>query len=241
MKIIAYITDLHVDEDFPIENGADPRRNWELILQDIRQRGISDVIFGGDIGEKETNAWFFKTLEEFNLCITLGNHDEFGEATKHYTRHIQPGRDGLYYCTQAEGFKFIFLDSSLGEISEPQLIWLQQELAAPQKLAVFIHHPVLHVDTYVDKKYPLQNRDHVRELLEHTGRDITIFCGHYHLPDECSFKNIRQFITPSASIQIGRHREELKTDTSTFGYRLIEVNGKEMNTDVMMFRDGVFE
>ena len=49
-KKIAYITDLHLDEDFPKEMGVDSRSNWKVILKDVSNRNIDEIVFGGDIG-----------------------------------------------------------------------------------------------------------------------------------------------------------------------------------------------
>jgi hypothetical protein len=51
-KKIAYITDIHLDEQLPIDQGVDTRKNWEIILNDVSKKGIKEIIFGGDIGEK---------------------------------------------------------------------------------------------------------------------------------------------------------------------------------------------
>ena len=58
---IAYITDIHLDEKFPLDTGVDTRENWKIILNDISSRGINEIIFGGDIGEKTANKWFFES------------------------------------------------------------------------------------------------------------------------------------------------------------------------------------
>ena len=54
-KKIAYITDIHLDEQLPIDQGVDTRKNWEIILNDVSKKGIKEIIFGGDLGEKTVN------------------------------------------------------------------------------------------------------------------------------------------------------------------------------------------
>ncbi|MBK7884551.1 MAG: hypothetical protein IPJ81_12770 [Chitinophagaceae bacterium] len=44
-KTIAYITDIHLDEKFPMDNGVDARGNWNIILADINKRQIDEVVF----------------------------------------------------------------------------------------------------------------------------------------------------------------------------------------------------
>jgi Icc protein len=60
-KTITYITDIHLDEKFSMDNGVDARKNWNIILADINQRQIDEVIFGGDIGEAAANKYFWDT------------------------------------------------------------------------------------------------------------------------------------------------------------------------------------
>ena len=83
-KKITYVTEIHLDEKFPMEQGVDTRKNWKTILNDISSRDIYDIIFGGDIGEKAVNKWFFESLRNFTFAITLGNHDFYNEMIKHY-------------------------------------------------------------------------------------------------------------------------------------------------------------
>ena len=54
---IAYITDIHLDEEFTKDQGVDSRANWEIILEDVVSKNIKKVIFGGDIGEPNSNQW----------------------------------------------------------------------------------------------------------------------------------------------------------------------------------------
>ena len=70
-KKFAYINDIHLDEQFPIDHGVDARKNWEIILNDVSKKGIREIIFGGDIGEKTVNKWFFESLQDYNFAINL--------------------------------------------------------------------------------------------------------------------------------------------------------------------------
>ena len=36
MRKIAYLTDLHLDETFPLEHGVDPKANLDVVLKDIK-------------------------------------------------------------------------------------------------------------------------------------------------------------------------------------------------------------
>lgn len=234
MKQIAYVTDIHLDDHFPIEGGADPISNWKTILQDIKSRNIQQLILGGDLGEPSSNVWFFESIEGFSADITLGNHDTFQEISKYHKKQSE-GVNELYYSYEDEGFKYIFLDSSSGIIQEAQLQWLQQELRTEKKILLFIHHPIVEVDTPVDKLYPLINRNSVRKILHDAGNDIIVICGHYHMEDEQQKENVRQLVTPAASIQLIKNASAIELDSSTFSYRIIDINNDSFETKLITF------
>lgn len=236
MHTIAYITDIHIDEEFPIKHGVNARNNWEHILDDVFTRSVDKVVFGGDIGTPESNEYFFASFKELDkdLCITLGNHDKYADAVKYY----EPDNTGneLYYVREDDRYTFIFMDSSSDSVSDIQLKWLEKELeAAVKQVIIFIHHPVLGLDTPLDKMYPLKNRDEVAAVIQQHKQVVTIFCGHYHMEDEQTVGNIRQFVTPAASYQIIKETDKLETSADTFGYRLIHFDERGMRTELILF------
>lgn len=239
MKKIAYITDIHMDEQFPKDYGVDARRNLKLILEDVRKRNISEIIIGGDMGET-TAMEFFETLKDYTLHVTLGNHDAFTDVTKYFTKYIQEGRSELYYSFEDGAFKYIFLDSSSEQISPAQLQWLEGELQTDCNLLIFLHHPILPVNTGIDKLYPLRNRESLRSLLQELPQPIIIFCGHYHINDETTSGNIRQFITPAASVQIRKDSETLQLYNGPFGYRIINIDEDRVTTELILYKDEAF-
>lgn len=237
-KKIAYITDIHLDEQFPIDQGVDARKNWKTILNDVSEKGIGEIIFGGDIGEKTVNKWFFESLQNYNVAITLGNHDYFYEVVNYHSIEIAKDQTELYYSQEYNYYKFLFLDSSSGSISQEQLNWFKKELLTKKNIILFIHHPILGVDTKVDKQFALKNRNLLKTELQNLENDVVIFCGHYHFEDEKSNSNIRQYITPASSYQVEKIPDEIKVNSTTFGYRIIELNKNEINTEVIMFTTG---
>ena len=235
MKHIAYITDIHLDDRFPIDAGVDPRKNWETLLADVQKRNIRDIILGGDMGEPVSLAWFFESLKGFIVNMSLGNHDHFHDIMRHHPKHSQ-GIDELYYSFGEGNFKFIFLDSSSGRISDAQLHWLTSELVTEKAIVLFIHHPILEVDTPVDKAFPLLNRDQVRSALQSVPNPITVFTGHYHMTDKKNAGNITQHVTLAASVQLVKHAPVIELDNSFFGYRILTVNEDSIETELIEYR-----
>lgn len=234
-KTIAYITGIHLDEEFPIDQGVDSRKNWEIILKDISSKKINEIIFGGDIGERSSHKWFFESLEHYNVSITLGNHDYFSDIIKYYKNGSNRKPNELYYCQEGTYFKFIFMDSSSGSISQGQFEWLKKELSTTKNILLFLHHPILGVDAEVDKRFALNERDKIKAELLNFENKVTIFCGHYHFDDDITKNNIRQYITPASSYQVEKIPNEIKIRNKVFGYRIIELNERRFSTELIMF------
>ncbi len=233
---IAYITDLHADEGFTLDNGKDPRKNWEVILEDVEKRGLSHLIYGGDIGDPKCNEWFFDSLKGFELDITLGNHDLFEVASRYFDPGLPAGQNGMYYSKEVGNYRFIFLDSSTGEIHSEQLGWLESALQTEKKVCVFMHHPVLHTGTTPQREFPWKSPEGVRDVLKGSSKEITLYCAHLHLEHETVEGNIRQLITPSASIQIKPDSEKTEIDpTDKFAYRILTVQDDQVSCELVWF------
>ena len=234
LKRIGFITDLHLDEPDPFGKKVDPRANFDRILDHISKSGIEEIVFGGDIGESSAHPYFFSRIEHYRFRLILGNHDHFTEVTNFYNPIDR--RTELFYHLEDEWSKYLFLDSSSDSISNQQISWLTKELDTSKTILVFIHHPVLQVETPADKLFPLKNRDQLKNLLVQIQNEVIIVCGHYHLDDEHTFKNVKQIITPSACFQLVKHAKTLEIDNTSFGYRIINFNGSRFETELILFQ-----
>jgi len=232
---IAYITDIHLDEQFVIDNHVDAKKNWEIALNDIASRGFKEVVFGGDIGEKSAHKSFFESLQAYDLSIVLGNHDVFHDVVHHYSNGVNPDHKALYYAQEDAFYKYVFLDSSIGMIRQEQFEWFKTALLTPKKIILFVHHPILSVNAEVDKRFPLDGRDKLKAELLKTDKEVILFCGHYHFEDVRTHANILQYITPASSYQVEKIPDEIKIGNHTFGYRIIEISEDEVNTELIMF------
>jgi len=241
-KTIAFFTDAHLGDPTPAKFGIDAGKNLQLVLQDIAGHNYDEVIFGGDITEIDYYRDFFDSLQKANSCyrIVLGNHDSHDNVIN-YFKQPSAGTDELYYFHDDEVYRYIYMDSSSGKISNAQLQWLAMQLETPKKIIVFIHHPVLDIKTGMDTAYPLKNRDAVQELIVSSSNPITIFCGHYHMPDVQAIKHITQYCTPAVSFQVQKQEaKKIVPYNGTFGYRVIELTDTKLKTHLRMYRDSTF-
>lgn len=241
-KRIAHITDTHLDDPTALSRGIDPRKNIIAVLEDVAAGKIDDIVFTGDIGKAESYQWLFEKLEQYKpgFKAILGNHDDVEQALHYYKNTVSEGEGELYYSQEDEYYKYIYLDSSSSVISERQMLWLENQIYTLKKIIVFIHHPVLGFPTGMDSTYPLQNRDALNQLLQQSKHNVSLFCGHYHMPDVRSDKKIKQYITPSTSFQVKKDAPDIVINTSSFGYRIITITENAVQAKLVTNRYDYF-
>ena len=202
-KRIAHITDTHLGDTTAIDRGANPKKNLQEVLEHIAANKIDEIIVTGDLGDKESLSWLFEKLQSYKpgFKVILGNHDHIEEIAKYY-KAIKPLTGELYYTFEDEVYKYVFMDSSSAVVSKEQLKWLKDEINTLKKIIVFIHHPILGFSTGMDKVYPLKNRDKINNILQEARNPVTVFCGHYHMPDKRTDGKVTQYITPRLHLQI---------------------------------------
>ncbi len=237
MKRIAYITDLHLDEDFPKQQGVDPEANWLRVCDDIKTQDIDTLVYGGDIGEAAAHQYFFATLRSLGkpFYITLGNHDRFLEVIDHYLPPAALQGDELYQSFESDSYKFILLDSSRDVLSDAQHEWFAQQLNFSGRIVVFIHHPILPLRTPVDTMFALKGRERLQKAMESCASEITVFCAHYHMVDSQQVNNISQIISPALSYQVRKEAAQLEILNDHFGYRIIEFAVDGIHTELRIF------
>lgn len=242
LKRIAHITDTHIDDPTALDRGINPRENLQAVLEHIAENGIDEIVFTGDIGVQGTYAWAFEQISRYSpgFRLTLGNHDELPEALQHYSNTKSAGKDSLYYTHEDDVYKYIYMDSSSSVISTEQLLWLEAEATTLKKIIVFIHYPILGFETGMDRIYPLQNRNSVNEILQQCKQDVTVFCGHYHMPDKRTDRKITQYITPAVSFQVKKNAPVININTASFGYRIITLTGTILKSTLVTNRYDYF-
>lgn len=232
---IAYLTDLHLDDQYPKDCGANTFHNWEKALEHLSTQPVDKVVVGGDLGEPTTTAYFFESLAAYKeLHLTLGNHDELSNIAPYFSKaQALQEQEALYYSFEEEGYQYIFLDSSAGQVEAAQVAWLQQQLKGSLPVLLFIHHPIFEVkDCLVDELFPLKERELLQQLLLDSGLEITIFCGHYHLEHQQTNRTVTQYITPATSVQFDTQAPKLRFHGDSFSYRIIEVKKQGVYTEL---------
>lgn len=230
---IAYITDLHIDEANPAALGADTRRNWLLIYQNLIHRNVDMVVLGGDLGAGEGVSWLLNFMQGYSWHVTPGNHDDRALLKTFYHNPETDTRHALYFGFDKEGYRYLFLDTQPDVLDDQQMEWLKKYVQTDLPLIVFAHHPVLGVDTWVDAHYPLKNRAEVETVLRSHPGPVTIFCGHYHLEHTTHSGNITQHVCPAASFTIRQDSDTFLPDISVTAYQLIYADASGVKREVI--------
>jgi len=194
-------------------------------------------VIGGDIGTKESVPDFFELLKgyAFTASISLGNHDIYCNLARYHDSGAAEVEGKACFSHDDGVLKRVYLDSSDNAVGDKQIAWLARELSGANKAALFLHHPILEIDTPLERAgAALKDRHKLKTVLTRAGCEVTVFCGHYHMIDETCETNIRQFVTPAVSYQIVKQASRLRVDTKTFGYRILEIDGAEIKTEVIL-------
>jgi len=240
---ITQITDLHVGEPGETAYGADMRANFLKILAETKKLNPNYLVITGDLcydtGVRSIYAWMKIQLDALQIPydVIAGNHDEPRLLAEVFGRQADLHDTELYFAKNINDTPILFLDTTVGMMSEQQLTWLQQCLQSQyQAVTIFMHHPPLYASMpWMDARYPLLNRDAVQQILFAHPYPITVFCGHYHIDKTVQQRNVTMHITPSCFFQIDQHSEDFKIDHLSIALREIEIDGEALRHSVFYF------
>lgn len=127
----------------------------------------------------------------------LGNHDMDHITSQDFISHISnPGAANgrVYYSFKVKGVKCIVLDANynadgghyekgnynwqIALIPQPEMEWLQQELADGKGDVIVFVHQLLSQTAH--HSVVVKNAAQVRQMLEQSGRVRAVFQGHHH-------------------------------------------------------------
>lgn len=171
----------------------------------------------------------------FNVRLVLGNHDRFTEVGKYYRKDLLEVQDELFYMTSDSYGTHVYLDTSSDVLSERQVNWLLAGLHEPERLFLFVHHPLLDTGTTPQREYPLEGGEVLLDALHGLNCDVHIFCGHLHMEDDQQNRNVSQYVTPASCFQLKKQSETTEIDNLSFGYRMVEINSMGVRTELILF------
>lgn len=233
MQIIQ-ITDQHVGQPGETPNGVDVREQFVRLCEVISTIAPDYVVVTGDLcaisGEAAIYRWMKDKLDGLNIpyAVISGNHDDPALLAQSFRLEDDLHDGELYYRRKIGEEWGLFLDTTPGMLSQKQLQWVREELMrpGPSRQLVFMHHPpILAGLPHMDNNYPLLKpaREALQALFVECGKELFVFCGHYHneITTHCSYGTI--FITPSSYLQIAPYQKEFAIEHTMPGFRYIEL------------------
>lgn len=248
-----HITDFHVGDPRGLFESIQETIGWKSVKRCINEINILHpdfVVISGDLTYGQ--LYPFEYRNEYDLCYDMiqqfdvptflapGNHDGYNrileDGLAFWERYFGP----LYYSFDYGNFHFqsinsydmskfhrlTFLFIPLnwgGSISDEQLDWIEQDLAAHQgsNHVQFMHHNPLwetRKDSLMLKEYI--NRENLLSLIKSYQVDL-VLAGHVHW-DNVTIQNGTTFITTTTP------ESEISVDDGYWGYRLIEIENEEI-------------
>ncbi len=192
------------------------------LVQAIAEAEPAFITFGGDIvyngydqndwkvWDSETAVWREKKIPVYPA---LGNHEFHGEekvALANYFQRFPELKNNRYYSVRAANTLMLVLDSSLGEVSGPQGLWLTQELdhlpGDVDFVFIVLHHPPYTSSS--DAKIfggghsARPKEKELAKMLEARQQNIrariVVFSGHVHNYERHEHGGITYFVTGGA-------------------------------------------
>ncbi len=246
---ILQLTDLHVFAEPQQQlKGIPTRECLEDVIAHIvaTEAPFDRVIITGDHTHDEQPASYEAVRELLSpwhdrLWQVPGNHDDrrilrdtfhdrvSGDGDERITFHFSVGP---WLCA---GLDTHVPGEVSGEIDADQIRqWKQLLKESPaERIALFLHHPPIDVDSIWMDQIGLSGREMLHELVEDDRRIKLICCGHVHHEFEGMLEHAEVFATPATGIQFDPVGEEPNFATAAPGYRVIEFDGKWHSTHVV--------
>lgn len=192
----------------------------ELLTDAIEQMnkivGLDFVLFTGDMVDSANDENFYNYYSilsklKYPSLNAFGNHEFYGDMSKEEVLNTIKGYnpnyvfDNTYYAFSPKtDFRIIVLDAniknnktSMGELPQEQLDFLDKELYENQDKVVVIamHHPV--VEPFIAKEHSITNAKAISDILAKYNNPIIVLSGHYHATKIRRIGNLVFVSTPS--------------------------------------------
>lgn len=240
MRIIQ-LTDLHIGREGQESNGVDVRANFLRLMERLPSLQGDELMISGDLCLQDVDPkvyrWILEHLQKQELPVRVisGNHDDPILLAKAFSVEHCLKEGELYYMREDTPVPIFYLDTTTGAVSEKQLDWLEAEIRkCTGPLVIFMHHPPLLAGVpHMDRKYALQNREQVQEVLLSYPDTVHIYCGHYHVEKMLAYHNMMVYITPSTYFQMDQFQEQFAVDHYAIGLRVIDLLEEQIRSTVV--------
>jgi len=244
-----HLTDLHIlpDEEELLygRRTTDKLRDVIGLIQDM-DVSPDFFILSGDLVNDGKEAEYRRLnsvldeLREFGapLILGLGNHD-----CRIHFRRIVLGEESedesrrYYHSRMFGGLRVVMLDSKLpgavyGDLDEPQLAWLAEELRKPAPLGnlIAIHHPPVFSTVEPLSEHCLKNSDDLAEAV--SGHRVhAVLSGHIHYAHVTSFEDTVSITTPATAYILDPGSQRATRQRDGWGFTLGSLRGGQLYTN----------
>jgi Icc protein len=247
LRRVIQFTDIHIPnlgESFGcLGIQIDSRSNF---LDAIKNGDFNEndlLVITGDIaadcGSEEIYFWVQNQVSPLP-CKTIfipGNHDCPALMKENFTKERLPS-EGAYGILNWNGWSLIFLDTSEGRLSAEQAEWILAQPTRDLPALLFMHHPPIRCGSkWMDKRFPLKDRDEAWSLLKKIPSLKAVFTGHYHTEDKVHRDGIDVFTSPTTTYQIydDDSTSTKRRDEPVIGYRVIFLEEDRIRTETHYF------
>ena len=204
--VFLHVSDTHLISDGSLYGAVAADDRLGELLDQLKHSGLRPdaVIFTGDLADTGDPAAYRKLrnlVEPFaaelgaELVWVMGNHDDRAELRRCLLDEA-PSMAPLDRVRMIDGLRIVTLDTSVpghhyGEITNAQLDWLAQELAAPAPdgTILALHHPP--IPSVLDLAVTVELRDQASLGRVLRGTDVrAILAGHLHYSTNATFVGI---------------------------------------------------
>lgn len=244
MKQLSFIqlSDTHLRSHYkndPFEivfNGLkNPADNLTEVLQNIDYEELNFIAITGDLVHDGSAEDYnnLKSLVEgnvpdgFPVFYCLGNHDDKKSFYKGFYG-IDNKSASLDYVEEMNGYRLIFLDTSVddlheGYLSDAQLEWLEETLKEKSEAGslLFMHHPLVW-----NGKQTTEASERLFDILANSDV-ISIHSGHRHTTGINHMGKIPQFSIESLAFGV-EHTKEMVNYTNRNSYNYYSVIDREI-------------
>ena len=204
---ILHISDTHfVADNELLHGGVDSDENLRQLFSDFVKAQVKPeaMVFTGDLADTGRPDAYVRLrnivepiAEELGAKIiwVMGNHDERA-AFRAGLLDSDAGQKPVDMVHNVNGLRIIALDSTVpgkhyGEITDEQLVWLEEVLAtpAPHGTLIALHHPPVPSPLDVIALVELRDQDRLAKVIE--GTDVRgILGGHLHYSTFSTFAGV---------------------------------------------------
>ncbi|MEV4348185.1 metallophosphoesterase [Actinoplanes sp. NPDC049596] len=205
MKVIAHISDVHIDSE---DRSVDRAERVMRYLAGL-PTPVDVLLVTGDIADHGVAQEYERARQVLDLPVpTLllpGNHD-VREAYRKILLEETPSGEPINSAHRAGGMFFAMCDSSIptrndGLLAAETLDWLEAELTAAADLPAFVcfHHPPVKLQVPFIDEIRQFSTERLAEIVAGHDNVVAVLCGHAHTAAASLFAGKPMLVAPSVA------------------------------------------